>query len=139
MLGQASDGRGLERQKGREKKGRKKELTSHSIPLPLTLGLIKDDHLTKLLPHIPLMLLSDSLEALERRLVVVERLAVRVMEVRVLGDVELLVAVRLTEAAELELDGEGRGRGQRQEGEAHEVVHCYGLFGVCLLGRGGVS
>lgn len=58
------------------------------------------------------MLLGDGHEALEGGLVVVERLAVRVMQVRVLGDVELLVAVGLAEAAELELDGEGRGGGE---------------------------
>lgn len=86
------------------------------------------------------MLLGDGHEALEGGLVVVERLAVRVMQVRVLGDVELLVAVGLAEAAELELDGEGRrDGGERQERELHEVMHCTGLFlGFVCWGRGGL-
>ena len=92
--------------------------------MALTVILGEDDSLTKLLIKIAHVIFRVDLEAVERWLVLGEGLAMWVVEVGIGVDVvELVVAVRLGEALELDLDGQDCGGGEDHEGEVEEFNH----------------
>ena len=106
----------------------------HGEALALAVRLVEDGDVARVLRDVAVF--DVRREAHERRLVVVEGLAVRVLEVGVLGDMERLAAAFLGEAAEVHLDnvgGHDRGGREGQEGgELHAVHRCDGFVsGIC--------
>ena len=114
-------------------------LTTKRIPNPLAVLLLEDRSLAFLLVQVlGVVFRAPDDETPESRLVVVEGLAVWVVEVRVLVDVAVDHAVCIGVAAESDVDGrDGGGGGDGQEGELEAVDHfggC-GCFGGDLVGR----
>lgn len=82
----------------------------------LAVGLREDHSVAVVLVvvHAVASRLEDDLVGVEGRLVEVERLAVRIVEMGVRGDVVGLVATSLAEALECDLDGSNLGDGQEK-------------------------